>query len=142
MSVSSYRPGDESGPHRTSSGAARSAVPTREDAIVKRRKPKSEPPPESKPSAEALYERSAGNRRIMFLELVAWAIVQIEQQPPEALSRFTGELEMSRRREWHEMPWPGAAKDEQRFERHVLDLARTFAGSGEYALRRWYRALC
>ncbi|HMJ36173.1 MAG TPA: hypothetical protein VK501_19895 [Baekduia sp.] len=92
--------------------------------------------PGGRPSAEALYDRSVGNRRIMFLELVAWAIVQIEQQPPEALSRFTGELEMSRRREWRELPWPGAAKDEERLERHVLDLARTFTGSGEYALRR------
>jgi hypothetical protein len=43
---------------------------------------------------------------------------------------------MSRRRQWYEMPWPGAAKDEQRFERHVLGLARSFTGSGEYALRR------
>lgn len=74
----------------------------------------------------------------MFLELAAWAMQQAEQATARGeLNAFTSDLVWCRERDWKPVPWPGAAKDPDRFQRHVTDLARCFTDAGGvYPLRR------
>lgn len=74
-----------------------------------------------------LYERSMDNRRIMFLELVAWAIAEAERPVTRvAFGRFEAELKAARLANgWGPMPWP-RAKDPERFAKHVESLANGF----------------
>jgi hypothetical protein len=92
--------------------------------------------PNPTPNAADFYSRPAGYRRLLLLEAIADLPIRIEQMTNEEFGQFASGNTFARMRNWREMPWPGAAKDEERFERHVLDLARAFTGSGEYALRR------
>jgi hypothetical protein len=87
----------------------------------------------------ALYSgRSVENRRVMFLELVAWAIQEAEQAAARGeIATFASDLASNRERHWKPMPWKGAANDPDRFARHVDDLARGFTDlGGAYPLRR------
>jgi hypothetical protein len=112
----------------------------------KRRRGAALPEPDERPAgtppevldATALYARSVENRRVMFLELVAWAIQQAEQAAARGeVTAFTSNLVWCRERDWKPHPWPGAAKDPERFARHVADLARGFTDDGGvYPLRR------
>jgi len=74
----------------------------------------------------------------MFLELVAWAIEQVEEAAARGeLNAFASDLVWNRERDWRPMPWRGAAKDPERFLKHVADLARGFTDAdGTYPLRR------
>jgi hypothetical protein len=83
---------------------------------------------------EALYRKSKDHRRVLFLELMAWAISEIERYD------MTAELEEHKLRIWGERPWSGATNADE-FKKHVLDLAKTFteadgAGGAWYANRK------
>jgi hypothetical protein len=82
--------------------------------------------------------RTVENRRVMFLELVAWAIQEVEQAAVRGkLDKFASDLVWERRRNWQMMPWKGAANDPDRFARHVADLARGFTDAdGFYPLHK------
>lgn len=87
-------------------------------------------------SASKLYRRSEANRRVLFLELVAWAIFNIEECATlEEYEAFEQELRDLRKREWGERPW-SSATDAERFERHVLNMARGFTTADYYLNRK------
>lgn len=89
-------------------------------------------------SRERLYEkRSVKNRRVTFLELVAWAIGVIEDLPDEAaFRRFEESLQRARREGgWGTTPWPKATQPD-RFHEHVARMAEGFTvRRGDYAAR-------
>lgn len=100
-------------------------------------KPVPERPGEPTWTPADLYGRPLGNRRIMFLELVAWAIEQIEApRTREAFEAFEQELQRARvENGWGSLPWPRAT-DPERFLTHVERLAEGFTiGNGEYVAR-------
>jgi hypothetical protein len=80
-----------------------------------------------------LYRRTPEYRQILLLELLAWAIRRAETC--EDFAAFECELRETRQAEWGTLPWSGA-KDAERFERHVLDIARAFTTSAPYKNRR------
>ncbi len=102
--------------------------------IVKRKKrlkfdPKVAPAPWS---ASALYRRSQANRRLLLLELIAWATYKAETiKTKEEFEAFEAELRDVRSKQWGDRPWSGATKPEA-YERHVLDLARAFTSKPAY----------
>jgi hypothetical protein len=77
-------------------------------------------------SATDLYARSPENRRIMLLELMAWAIYQAETCGTRAeFAAFEQELREVRKQEWGKLPW-FKAHDPARFLRHVENMAEEF----------------
>ena len=67
----------------------------------------------------------------MFLELMAWAVVQAEaaRTRPE-FHTFETELQRVRLTEgWGPTPWPNAT-DRERFEKYVADFAASFTDDG------------
>lgn len=73
-----------------------------------------------------LYGKPADYRRILFLEAVARAIVELEQcESREGFFKLAKELSDVREANWGSLPWRGAAAPEH-FEEHVL--ARAFCG--------------
>ncbi len=84
--------------------------------------------------AEILYGTSKGHRRVLFLELMAWAITQAED---DDTVEFRDELKQHRKSIWGSRPWAGAASDEEEFLAHVADMARVFAGC-DGAGGAWY----
>ena len=81
-------------------------------------------PPEGPWTAAKLYGRSQANRRVMLLELMAWAIWKVESCEARAeFAAFEQELREVREREWDHYPWPGA-KEPERFRVHVEQMAR------------------
>jgi hypothetical protein len=79
---------------------------------------------------------SEEGRRITFLELMAWAIIQAESaRTREQWNKFQADLTRNRIERWLPMPWPGAKRPE-RFEHHVLRMARAFTTGGRYSARR------
>jgi hypothetical protein len=91
-------------------------------------------------SAADLYGRSLGHRRILFLELIAWAIKQAEAPRTRAeFGRFEAALQRARVADWGTLPWPTLpwpkATDGERFERYVRDLANGFYRVGRQLSR-------
>lgn len=88
-------------------------------------------------SPEDLYSRSVENRRVMFLELLAWAVAQAEA--PRSREEFR-KLEVSLIEArvatgWGQHPWLKAT-DPERFLKHVHDVAVGFTtGRGAYTAR-------
>jgi hypothetical protein len=78
-------------------------------------------------AATKLYSRSKENRRVMFLELMAWAINQAEQHGDDR--PFFEQLVANRQRRWGDRPWAGAANDTAAFDQHVASMAQVFSGS-------------
>jgi hypothetical protein len=77
-----------------------------------------------------LYRRSPKFRRVMFLELLAWAIHQAEDtNSREHLREFEEELVRVREDVWSIRPWPEAAGDNDAFPEHVRELADVFANA-------------
>lgn len=77
-------------------------------------------------SPHRLYKRSAENRRILALELLAAAIVKAEQcATREEFEAFEQELRSVRAATWGQVPWSGAT-DPARFEEHAFDMLRAF----------------
>jgi hypothetical protein len=88
-------------------------------------------PPETSDgwSPAKLYSRGQEGRRILFLELIAWAIVQAEaHETREEWDYFANQLASARREVWGERPWPGA-KDNDTFFAQVRGMANVFANS-------------
>lgn len=83
---------------------------------------------------EILYATSKAHRRVLFLELMAWAIRQAEEDDD---GEFRDELKEHRQGHWGNRPWPGAAKNEDDYLKHVADMARVFAGC-DNAGGAWY----
>jgi hypothetical protein len=85
-----------------------------------------EPEPERRPAD--LYKQTAEYRRVLFLEAVARAIVEMEQcRSREEWEKLAQELRDVRAATWGRRPWRKAPEPEA-FEQHVLDLARAFTG--------------
>jgi hypothetical protein len=85
--------------------------------------------PDDEWSLEKLYSRGQDGRRILFLELIAWAITQAEE--PDTRGKwdaFTHELTMTRDKVWGKRPWPNAI-DNETFLAHVRRMAEVFANS-------------
>jgi hypothetical protein len=100
--------------------------------IVTRRRSAAEPAAAGLPSP---IESEEG-RRITFLELMAWAVIQAEShQTREDWNKFQAEITANRIEHWLEHPW-SRAKQPDAFERHVLAMARAFTTNGRYPLRR------
>lgn len=84
-------------------------------------------------TAEALYNKSKKQRRLIFLELMAHAITRAEKDG--VTSEFRQKLEQHRIDTWGKRPWAGAV-DEGDFLAHVEAMARAFTGDG--AESAWY----
>jgi hypothetical protein len=86
---------------------------------------------------DVLYHGRRIERRIMILELMAWAIERVETFPTrDQAEAFFAELREARQRTWGIRPWREIEDDEQ-FSEHVLDIAETFANS-ERVEEAWY----
>jgi hypothetical protein len=80
-------------------------------------------------SAAKLYSRGQEKRRIMFLELMAWAIYNVETiETWRQWESFTKELVETREQVWGARPWPGAT-DNDAFLKHVQQIADVFANA-------------
>jgi hypothetical protein len=93
---------------------------------------------------DVLYRGRLMERRIMLLELMAQAIERVETFPSrEEAEAFFKELRATRERTWGARPWKGVKDeetgelDDERFRRHVLDIAETFANA-ESVKEAWY----
>jgi hypothetical protein len=89
-------------------------------------------------SVADLYRRSAGNRRVMFLELMAWAIISIEGfESREGFAQFRAGATRLARAGMVRHPWNGATEREP-FLRHVESLAKAFTADWpvQYTARR------
>jgi hypothetical protein len=109
---------------------------------IKRRKPPEEETPEeetvvtdfSKPNTEPwspakLYGRSEDYKRVLFLELMAWAIYSMETiDTRREWESFTKELVDTRERVWGARPWSNAT-DNDTFLKHVQHMANVFANA-------------
>lgn len=67
------------------------------------------------------------NRRVLLLELLAWAIYNIESCEPDELREFEREPREVREEQWGIHPWSSAANDKDKYLRHVAGMARAFA---------------
>jgi hypothetical protein len=74
-----------------------------------------------------LYKRSKQNRRVLFLELMAWAINQAEVHGED--KAFFDALIANREKRWAHRPWPGAAESPTAFLDWVRRMAEPFAES-------------
>jgi len=85
---------------------------------------------QTKSEAEVLYRRDKTERRVMILELMAWAVRKAERihADPEEARAFREELKRTRCETWGRRPWPKIEKDD-RFRRYVLQIAETFSNS-------------
>ena len=88
-----------------------------------------------------MYGYEKPRRRMLFLELVAWAITRIEGISTQAEAKaFAEELTRNREAVWGAHPWRHAAYGASAFFAHVRDLANAFAHSHypdvEYANRQ------
>lgn len=76
-----------------------------------------------------LYSRGQEKRRVMFLELMVWAIHCIESiETRREWEAFTAELVETRKEVWGDRPWPKAT-DNDAFLEHVRKMAHVFANS-------------
>jgi hypothetical protein len=84
--------------------------------------------------ADKLYRRNTEYRRVMFLELLAWAICKLEgfETEQEAYA-FFAELVRTREERWGDRPWPRAATDHDAYLRHVREIADVFATASSAA---------
>jgi hypothetical protein len=100
--------------------------------IVKRRKPKPDPKPiaevvRPKRAPRLVYMRSVENRRVMALELAAYAFDLAEAcETPDELQAFAEQLEEVRTRTWGARPWSNASKDPDRAREHLIDMFNGF----------------
>lgn len=83
-----------------------------------------------------LYDRPQGNRRVMFLELIAWAIAQVEapRSPAEFAHFERGPIAARMANGWGHHPWPGA-KDHERFQARHRPRQRVTVQNGGYIAR-------
>ena len=109
--------------------------------VRRRRKANVDRPTKTAPtrtwSPKDLYSRSVENRRVMFLELLAWAVAQAEApRSKEEFRKLEGNLIEARGATgWGQHPW-SRATDPERFLKHVRDIAVGFtAGQGAYIAR-------
>lgn len=78
---------------------------------------------------DRLYRRGRDGRRITFLELIAWAIVQAEScETRGEAEAFAEELKRTRKDVWGSRPWKDGT-DDAAFRDHVLAMANVFANS-------------
>jgi hypothetical protein len=90
------------------------------------------PSPANEPEWDAskLYRRSPKNRRVLFLELLVWAIHNAEQvRSREEFKEFEAELREVRESVWSQRPWRGAAAGNDAYLRHVASVADVFANA-------------
>jgi uncharacterized protein YaeQ len=89
-------------------------------------------------SADALYRRGEEGRRVLLLELMAWAIHKCETfELTRDAHTFFNELQRTRKKTWGVRPWSGVTNSEERYLEHVRNMAEVFASS-HGAEDAWY----
>lgn len=79
-------------------------------------------------SAESLYRISSGQRRLLFLEIISYAVVRAERaaETRGEWDSFNSRLRRWRDRHWGSRPWPGVVNDSAQFREAVEAIATTF----------------
>jgi hypothetical protein len=79
-------------------------------------------------NGDSVYNLGHEYRRVLFLELMAWAICHVESfDTREEADAFFAELKRTRRERWGEMPWPRSASDPEAYFRNIRVMADVFA---------------